>query len=383
MSAAIDEMRASLTQAGDAQVTRVVAVVDALPSRGAADALIAPLRPRLAQLRPKRPPNFTRLLFTPLNPVIVPLAEWRTTGIGIPRSALAPIGRAVHAAMVQEDERWADAVLEPCRGPTLWPMAASILATMAMPADWPGQTGLTADDFATVAGATASVLHYAADVEHLVNRQLPPDDDTVRDIVFASRARGITAMETMVALLLARLPAPAATVVMLGGLPGGERAVRHALDRLVASLIVHAQAGTDMREVAWQTARIAVMVTTLETNASAERHEQLEQIRREAELHCRSSFGQAVEQTLALLIGATAAEVTDDTVATMEAAARDVRRLEAAGTRLGSPKPYETLRMTAVAQLRDQGGRLTRADQVRLVELLAGPEEALALLNAA
>ena len=74
---ALHDVARTLNAARDEQLARVVAVVDALPARGAADTLIAPLRPRLATLRPTRPLNLTRLLFTPLDPLIVPSAEWR------------------------------------------------------------------------------------------------------------------------------------------------------------------------------------------------------------------------------------------------------------------------------------------------------------------
>jgi hypothetical protein len=53
-------IQTSLAHAADAQIARVVAMVDAMPERGSADALIAPLRPRLAALRPTRPLSFTR-----------------------------------------------------------------------------------------------------------------------------------------------------------------------------------------------------------------------------------------------------------------------------------------------------------------------------------
>ena len=56
-------MQANLTDASDAQIEQIVALVDSLPQRGVADDLIAPLRRRLARLRPHRPMSFMRLLF--------------------------------------------------------------------------------------------------------------------------------------------------------------------------------------------------------------------------------------------------------------------------------------------------------------------------------
>jgi hypothetical protein len=51
-----------LADADDDELTRVVAMIDKLAERGAADAVLSPLRPRLARVRPARPTHLTRLL---------------------------------------------------------------------------------------------------------------------------------------------------------------------------------------------------------------------------------------------------------------------------------------------------------------------------------
>ena len=66
-----------LSTAPDMQIAKVVAVVDALEVRGAADEMIEPLRPRLPQLRLPRPLRFSRLLFMPLDVLIVSNPAWR------------------------------------------------------------------------------------------------------------------------------------------------------------------------------------------------------------------------------------------------------------------------------------------------------------------
>ena len=95
----VRELQRRLVRAHEAQIKRVVAMVDALPERGAADELIAPLRPRLAQLRPARPLRFCRLLFLPADPLIVPAPQWRPTSLTIPRTALDPLAVSVRDAM--------------------------------------------------------------------------------------------------------------------------------------------------------------------------------------------------------------------------------------------------------------------------------------------
>src|ERR1700712_4282876 len=92
---AIREVSRGLAQARDEQILKVVAMVDAMPERGAADQLIAPLRARLAQLRPPRPLRFARLLFLPLDPLIVSALRWRAEQPTIPRSAIPSLAAAV------------------------------------------------------------------------------------------------------------------------------------------------------------------------------------------------------------------------------------------------------------------------------------------------
>ena len=92
----------SLATAQDSQITRLVAMVDTLPDRGVIDDLVAPLRSRLAQLRPARPLRFIRLLFTPLDPLIVPAPRWRPDGPSLPRTALPALAAAAHDTMGEE-----------------------------------------------------------------------------------------------------------------------------------------------------------------------------------------------------------------------------------------------------------------------------------------
>ena len=70
----------------------------------------------------------------------------------------------------------------------------------------------------------------------------------------------------------------------------------------------------------------------------------------------------------------------DEAFTQLEHAARDLRRLETAGRRLGSGEHYDALVQTVSAQFRKHDKGLGLADRVRIVEILSGPDEALALL---
>ena len=84
-----------LAAAQDDQIHRVLTIIDALAERGDADKLIAPLRGRIAELRPRRKLSLTRLLFTPLHPLIVDAAGWSSAAPSIPRTAILPLAGQV------------------------------------------------------------------------------------------------------------------------------------------------------------------------------------------------------------------------------------------------------------------------------------------------
>jgi hypothetical protein len=71
-------------------------------------------------------------------------------------------------------------------------------------------------------------------------------------------------------------------------------------------------------------------------------------------------------------------------VAGLEAAARDLRRFEQASRQAGSGELYDRQLRQAGRLLQTpalQNSAMTLADRARLMELLLGPEEALALLR--
>ncbi len=138
--------------------------------------------------------------------------------------------------------------------------------------------------------------------------------------------------------------------------------------------------------MAYEAGRIAVLLSSLEGAAIPRRRERLDLTRRKADASCRRCFEQAVRQTLALLEddGSEAGGVEpldDDTIATMEACARDLRWFETAARKLGNAKFYDTLLNDAVVAVRSDRGRLAVTDQISLVEILDGPEQALAMLT--
>ena len=378
---AVAQIQASLAQAPDAQVARVVALVDAMPDRGAADTLIAPLRPRLAQLRVIRPLGFTRLLFTPLNPVIMPLPAWQQSAIGVPRPALSVLGAAVNAALPEYRNWQGDWDGLVAAGTMLWPAAAAVLDTMAMPPAWFDATGLSANQFPNVAKITAAVLHEASAIERLARAREPVPNGEILAILSRSRARGSAALDTVVSVMLARLAVPSQVAALALEATGNDRATGRAIDRLAATLATPAYDASDLREAAVETCRIVAMIEALDSGATPERRAQLEQIRREADTVSRRTFGRAVDQFMALTQSAMSASFDDTVITGMEAFARDLRRLGTISRRLGGADQYDGRLEAAAASIQSMGGDLGFADRIRLVEILAGPEQALAMVT--
>src|SRR3954451_19478819 len=132
------QLGSDLRSATDAQLSQVLALIDAMPVRGSADALIAGLRPRVAKLHACRPLTMTRVLFAPLDALIVPPRAWRPGAVTIPRSVLGFVSTPVLTslpALRAELEMSLKGVLTNdtdgllAAGDRLWPAAATVLAT--------------------------------------------------------------------------------------------------------------------------------------------------------------------------------------------------------------------------------------------------------------
>ena len=204
-AAALDSLAMSLAAASAERVARAVALVDALPTRGAADGLIAAVRPRLAKLRPARRIGFARLLFTPLDAVVVPLDAWSRGSPGIPRPALAALTRAIRDGWTANGDASLDSLDQRLRslpatdrprllevGAPLWAHAAIVLRRVVPPTDWRRGSGLPHDDFRPLACAVAMVLAHA---ETVVGDGVRHSSQTRLDAVLLPVCRSALAMQ--------------------------------------------------------------------------------------------------------------------------------------------------------------------------------------------
>ena len=400
-TAFLPEVQRKLVQARDEQMAKVVALVDALPQRGDADLLIAPLRPRLAQLAPGRPMTVQRLLFRPLDPVIVPGAQWRPGMAAVPRTALGCLGasvlsrlgpaaaaaRAILAAVPPGAAPAAVQEASARAGAAMWPAAAAVLDGLLTPPDWTSATGLPLPCFTVVRDGVAAVLRQATRLAAL--HAVPPGDAGVAAgvaAILASAQAAPAGLEILLAVLLSHGPAAAAVAA---GTPGTvpaaalDAAVAQSLDR-AGDVLVRTLPTVALGAAATHAADVAALVDAVDQPATRSAlRAQAARTRQAADQACQARIAQAAaELTPRLPEGLPAGAVLDDpAVDRLEATARDVRRLGRAGRQLGHPATYDALLTQVAAQVgADDNPGLTRMDRLRLAELLVGAQAALRLV---
>ena len=392
----------AVTVADDAALGRVVALLDGMKNRGEADELLARARHRLHGLRPPRPLAFTRLLFVPLDGAIVPASKWRRGEGQVPRSALPTLAAAVHVALGAEGDTMAaacegrlmaDAEAVERLGRRLWPAAARVLPAAAPP-EWEA-AGLLAADYGEIAALCRPVWAAGAALQAVLSAA-----DATGE---ALRERALTALAALVAAGPDPFAAGLATLMEAVPLPGQVAQVAAGLaPKFRAVAVRQAEAALDRRgpefdlleppAAAGAALSLAVRLDDLEGCGLLDLagRRRLHALRRGAEEACRESFLASVERrVLAPLAALTEApEVADETVAAIEAEARGLARLESAGRRLGGAGAYDRARRAVSEALALLAGRVRHPsglrvmDLARAAEILAGTEEAAALLAA-
>jgi hypothetical protein len=400
------ELVRELTSARDAQIAQVVALIDSMRERGTADALIEPLRARLRQLRPERPLRFGRLLFLPLDPVIVDGRGWRLGMPSVPRPALGPLLAIVQrglAGQVQQIEAeirgrsHSDAAAVRRAGGLLWPQAAALLKAASVPTDraW-NEAGLPADAFAPAIRGVACLLSQAVRLMTLLadtNAGLPPPVGQISEMLEHAAADSAEGWTVMVAVLLRSLPEPDVVLRQMREVsPRLPPSLRAAAERTIEA-VLEQLAGNDgnggrMRELglaaaAEQVRRLAGLLDGLAEGAGPQRQQAIGAARQEADANCRDRFAAGLSAELIQPLHALQANPEPGSINLLEAAARDLRRFETEARRIGGAESYDAILRRAAREIaRDGSVPLGLVDKVRMVELLAGPEDALRLLGA-
>lgn len=397
-----------LAHAPGEKVARIVALVDGMAIRGGADGLIAPLRSRLQVLRPARKPRFGRVLFTPLDPVIVPAAAWHGEICTVPRNALPPIETLVRAGLGTAVASIEVAIArlpggDPARvheiGARLWKPAASIVRDARMPPGWV-EAGLPERGFAPMRRAMAAVLATAAEIGAWLCRpphEPPPTGAALQGVLGVALPLGSGACGMLAAVLLARFPSMSGAV--LGALAALHRqdsvSARIVTDLALGAVVGHLESTTTaevatapLADAARSVSAAAGLLKALIREAGAGRRERLTDNRTELDERCRARFSDALKSgllgPLQILAQGRASTATAAQAIELERAARDLRRFEHAARQLGSGPMYDDALRRAAEEVealsRDTGQTL--ADRVRLVEILANSEQAMTVLEA-
>jgi hypothetical protein len=404
LHSSIKALKGEIAGAADPQILRIVAAVDAMASRGTADALIAPLRERLSTLRPPRPLRFVRLLFHPLDPLIVPAPRWRDGEDSIPRTALTPMADHVRRAIgdqVLAIERElaghtdADTDLVTRWGRALWPAAAHTLRTQTVPETWQA-SGLTLLAYRPLADRVAALLDQAASLEALcaetANGLLAVRPGAVAAMLDCIMAVNQTAVPMLIALLLVRLPEAAASIISTT-VGSNSTPMRAAMDRAVDQVLrqLSLDRGTEdfiaagtLADAGAAAAHIKTLLTQLDGGSNKpQRREQLRSIRQRLDASCKARFTAGLDGEFLAPLRQLADAPDRSAMTALEASARSLRVLETEARAIGSGAAYDLLLRRATDMIKGgtSGGHLGIVDQVRLVELLAGPEAALTMLS--
>jgi hypothetical protein len=400
-------LHATLASVDDTKIPKLLEIVDAVQRRGATDALIAPFRTRMAQLRPARPLRFARLLFLPLNPLIVPPAAWKAKAPSIPRGALVPMAEAIRAAMGQHaatiDGMIAGRTTHDHRviaeaGPMLWAAAADTLPQAAAPAHWQEATGLPLALFSTIAGDAAAAFGQVLTIQTW--RAEAETGNAVRttamqNMLLVVNHRRPEALSVVIALVLARLPQAVGALRRAIAEIGGRLAVamRAALEIAAIDLVERLEApssietailATHIQDAGLEVLRLMrLMACAVGDDATTAWRRRINGLRQRLDASCRLRFKLGLETDFLKILEDPASQPDAALLNRLEAAARGLRELAEEATNVGSAALYTELLRETTDAIKAVGvnGNFTVADKARLVEILAGPDEAWTLLD--
>ncbi len=400
-----------LLHASDSKLLKVTQMIDRLPDRGEADQLLAPIRGRLAQLRPSRPMTHTRLLFTPLDAVVAAAPKWQPGDLAIPRSLIQPLANLLLPRIPGElppDLQDADDAALTRAGAPLWSAAAAELATLELPADWrtpdwQKMHGLTAAMVIPLVAPLQVILRHAVTL-----RSLPPHTDPRCEQVLSALLSD--AAETaplgwglMLALLL-EAAAPDQVVrsaiavarnhrsvtVLMAGI---DQAAADTLGRMEA--LVEEPGPDDLLDAGRMQARVALIgrierFRRLELRPAPEQR-RLARLRQAVSAANRLVFETTLQARLPgpaaaprpPQVAACTPPLAAEAVGALEAEARQLRRFALAAGRLGESDEYGRLLEDAASRYLDAGtsSGLLAADSLRLAELLVGSERAIEIMD--
>lgn len=405
----VPELNRDMSSASDEQLLRVVGLIDTLDRRGTVDGLLAPVRARLALLRPPRPLTLGRLVVMPFEDLLVPSDEAWPDRCCFPREKLGWFVEQVPGALaprqLEELRRLGagrtmlEATTVRAIGEVLWPAAGAAAIRC-------GEAPALAPDLRWQLAVVAPLLTLAPTLLPLL-WQLPPRPmgpldrqaaDLLLGAVRAAVATGEQAVQSVLEILLVRSGSP---LVVLEPLRHAELGVetrrrdamlaslvrrRIADMRILASRLAGEGAGA-RRPSAAQLLRLVADLDALEGKwpLGGEERAALAGIREQASAGIGAGIEVAVgQEILGPLATLAQSELSDDEVERLEDCARNTRRLSIAGAKLGLaatpdamlggylPAVHDAIRQGGT----DQRSRKSLFEQLRVVEIMFGSDAA-------
>ncbi len=404
---AVRALRQDLRVADDQKIKRVIAMLDGVADPKMNQTLLDPLRARLASLNLERPLRFTRLLFMPLDPVIVAPREWQPDEPSIPRTALAPLAGIVRNGLGAEaifiDKtiagRKTSAIQQiALAGEALRPRAAEVLAAAAAPpADW-AECGLPHKVFQPLTRSIAAVLRRGPQLRWLLRDAevgvFESAEQAVADILKDIGKEPPEGCALIARLILLQSPhaAPLLRRFIASGADQAAKAmVRRAIDQGTEQMLSDMESDTGLTEeisrgplanVGAMVRRIATFLHEIEEDSGAPADRpRLHAIRKKLDQACRERFSDGLNTGLLTPLAATAGPVDGNGQILMESCGRELRELETAARKVGGAADYDRLLLEASAAVMEAAaaGTLTAVRKLRLIEILEGPEAAAAL----
>jgi len=296
MNAMANEPQADLStavgQTTDAALMKIVTLLDSLTIRpGALQGVLDSALPRLRQLRPARPLRLARLLFVPLEGIIVSGSAWKSGDGTLPRPALPAIAQAVEKAVGPRTlalsaalARLAPSAVGPIGtlGAMLWSEAAD-RAPRCIVAPEEGYSA--ADMQAFLALCAAGWRHGAAIWTNVGHAPDLPQPAQLRSLLTAASADP-AALRIVLATLLYRSGRPGSVAAMGRDIsPAVTKAIEAALDRRIEGSVTPVDLATPELAADAQ-ARLSAMADDLKEAGwlgSKARRTRLDQVRAQVE----------------------------------------------------------------------------------------------------
>ena len=157
------------------------------------------------------------------------------------------------------------------------------------------------------------------------------------------------------------------------------------LTQLGSSRGIEAQLlGSDLSDSGTVARRLGALLDELQSRAvGTDRRTRVQAIRERLDESCRTRFASGIDEAVLSPLRERDDAVAAEEQTGLEVAARHLRCLETEGRRIGSGPAYDALLDDAVGALQEASRlrRLSLPRHIRLLEILAGTEAALALLD--